>query len=120
MRHWVLLGLSALFFVSTSFGQLAEKAAHADIYNAKGEKIGTATLHEAQGGVKIDVEVTQLPPGQHALHVHAVGKCEAPDFKSAGPHSVDWYPWSNEAFEKARKENKPIFLSIGYLFRSKL
>ena len=27
---------------------------------------------------------------------------------------VDWYPWSNEAFEKARAENKPIFLSVGY------
>ena len=28
---------------------------------------------------------------------------------------VDWYPWGNDAFEKARLENKPIFLSIGYL-----
>lgn len=27
---------------------------------------------------------------------------------------VDWYPWSKEAFEKAAKEDKPIFLSIGY------
>lgn len=27
---------------------------------------------------------------------------------------VDWYPWGNEAFAKAKKENKPIFLSIGY------
>ncbi|TKJ45155.1 thioredoxin domain-containing protein, partial [Candidatus Aerophobetes bacterium Ae_b3b] len=27
---------------------------------------------------------------------------------------VDWYPWGPEAFEKARKENKPVFLSIGY------
>lgn len=27
---------------------------------------------------------------------------------------VDWYPWGNEAFEKAEKENKPAFLSIGY------
>src|SRR5580700_6559184 len=27
---------------------------------------------------------------------------------------VDWYPWGNEAFERARKENKPVFLSIGY------
>ncbi|MEN6321194.1 MAG: thioredoxin domain-containing protein [Syntrophaceae bacterium] len=27
---------------------------------------------------------------------------------------VDWYPWCNEAFEKARTENKPVFLSIGY------
>jgi len=27
---------------------------------------------------------------------------------------VDWYPWGEEAFERARKEDKPIFLSIGY------
>ncbi|HEY2343989.1 MAG TPA: thioredoxin domain-containing protein, partial [Chthoniobacteraceae bacterium] len=27
---------------------------------------------------------------------------------------VDWYPWGEEAFEKARRENKPIFLSVGY------
>ncbi|HLE21311.1 MAG TPA: thioredoxin domain-containing protein, partial [Vicinamibacteria bacterium] len=27
---------------------------------------------------------------------------------------VDWYPWGEEAIEKARKEDKPIFLSIGY------
>jgi len=27
---------------------------------------------------------------------------------------VDWYPWKEEAFDKAKKENKPIFLSIGY------
>lgn len=27
---------------------------------------------------------------------------------------VDWYPWGEEAFEKAKKESKPIFLSIGY------
>ena len=27
---------------------------------------------------------------------------------------VDWYPWGEEAFARARRENKPIFLSIGY------
>ena len=27
---------------------------------------------------------------------------------------VDWYPWSDEAFDLAKKENKPVFLSIGY------
>ena len=27
---------------------------------------------------------------------------------------VDWYPWGEEAFELAAKENKPVFLSIGY------
>ena len=27
---------------------------------------------------------------------------------------VDWYPWGDEAFEKARREDKPVFLSVGY------
>jgi uncharacterized protein YyaL (SSP411 family) len=27
---------------------------------------------------------------------------------------INWYPWSDEAFDKAKKEDKPIFLSIGY------
>ncbi len=27
---------------------------------------------------------------------------------------VDWFPWSDEAFAKAKAENKPVFLSIGY------
>jgi uncharacterized protein YyaL (SSP411 family) len=27
---------------------------------------------------------------------------------------VDWYPWGDDAFEKARRENKPVLLSIGY------
>ena len=27
---------------------------------------------------------------------------------------VDWYPWTEEAFNRAKKENKPVFLSIGY------
>ena len=27
---------------------------------------------------------------------------------------VQWFPWGEEAFEKARLENKPVFLSIGY------
>lgn len=27
---------------------------------------------------------------------------------------VNWYPWGEEAFQKAKQENKPVFLSIGY------
>jgi len=29
-------------------------------------------------------------------------------------NTVNWYPWGDEAFQKAKKEDKPIFLSIGY------
>jgi len=39
---------------------------------------------------------------------------KSPYLQQHAHNPVDWYPWGDEAFEKARAENKPIFLSIGY------
>lgn len=60
--------------------------ATADIQNSKGEKIGTAELIEKEKGVEVELSVSSLSPGKHGIHVHEVGKCEIPDFKSAGGH----------------------------------
>jgi len=76
----------ALLVATTAFGQGSTTSAHADLINAQGQKIGTAVITQAAAGVKIDVNVAQLPPGTHAFHIHTAGKCEAPDFKSAGGH----------------------------------
>ena len=54
--------------------------------NADGKPIGTAMLKQTPSGVLIDINVSGLPPGAHALHIHETGKCDAPDFKSAGDH----------------------------------
>jgi superoxide dismutase, Cu-Zn family len=54
--------------------------------NAEGQNVGTATLTEAPHGVNIKLDITNLPPGEHSLHIHQVAKCDPPDFKSAGPH----------------------------------
>jgi Cu-Zn family superoxide dismutase len=72
-----------LICAGASFGQ---SSAHADITNAAGTKIGTATFTQSSDGVHIDVDASQLPPGTHGIHIHAVGKCEGPDFKTAGGH----------------------------------
>jgi Cu-Zn family superoxide dismutase len=86
MSHRNLFVLLCILIATFAFGQTARKSAHADIVNAQGQKIGTAIFSPAGGGVKIDVDVAQLPPGTHGIHIHAVGKCEGPDFKSAGGH----------------------------------
>ena len=41
-------------------------------------------------------------------------KEKSPYLRQHGENPVDWYPWGEEAFEKARREDKPVFLSIGY------
>lgn len=38
----------------------------------------------------------------------------SPYLQQHADNPVDWYPWGDEAFEKAKKEHKPVFLSIGY------
>jgi len=43
-----------------------------------------------------------------------LSKEKSPYLLQHADNPVDWYPWGLEAFQKAKKENKPIFLSIGY------
>jgi Cu-Zn family superoxide dismutase len=61
-------------------------AARAILQNAKGGTVGTALLVAEGDGVSILLQVHDLAAGKHAFHVHAVGKCDPPDFQSAGPH----------------------------------
>ena len=48
------------------------------------------------------------------MHTNHLAREKSPYLLQHTHNPVDWYPWSEEAFAKARQENKPIFLSIGY------
>lgn len=54
--------------------------------NPDGDKMGTATLEEKAGGLSVGLDLKGLEPGPHAIHFHGTGKCEPPDFESAGDH----------------------------------
>jgi Cu-Zn family superoxide dismutase len=88
MRFRIFLVIAVLLSLSAAvkLAAAAHNSAHADIMNAQGAKIGTAKLSDIGHGVKIEVKISELSPGEHGIHIHTVGKCEAPGFTSAGGH----------------------------------
>jgi Cu-Zn family superoxide dismutase len=66
----------------------ATKPVTVQLKDAKGTSVGTAVVSEVKGGsgVTIKLNLMNLPPGDHALHIHQNAKCEAPGFTTAGGH----------------------------------
>lgn len=54
--------------------------------NAAGGTIGEAHLRHTERGVLVSLDLANAPSGTHALHIHEVGRCDRPDFESAGNH----------------------------------
>lgn len=60
----------------------------ATLLSATGQQMGTAMFSQAAGAqqVQVDITLNGLPAGKHGVHVHDIGKCDPPDFTTAGGH----------------------------------
>jgi superoxide dismutase, Cu-Zn family len=83
-----ILGLAGC--ASTTTGPEADApAADASLADATGRTRATATLNQTGSAVTVTITATDMAPGTYGAHVHATGRCDAPEFASAGPH---WNP----------------------------
>jgi Cu-Zn family superoxide dismutase len=78
------------FLLTTSLllcttGIASAQSARAILKDASGKTVGDINMTQVTDGVLVKLDAKGLPPGEHAFHVHAVGKCEPP-FNSAGGH----------------------------------
>jgi Cu-Zn family superoxide dismutase len=63
-----------------------DRTAAATLTDAQGNQVGKATFRQVANGVEVSFEGANLPPGAHGIHIHEHGKCDPPDFESAGGH----------------------------------
>jgi superoxide dismutase, Cu-Zn family len=81
-----IFGITPALLLALALCAHAAETAHANLIDSTGKSIGKATLTQTSGGVRIKATLSGLPPGTHGMHIHTVGKCDAPDFKTAGGH----------------------------------
>ena len=65
------------------------RVATAQLADGTGRPVGRATVREVAGGLRVTIDARGLPAGTHGAHLHTIGRCDRPDFASAGPH---WNP----------------------------
>lgn len=84
LKHFLIAAAAAILTAAYSMPASAEMA-NAALKDKSGKAVGDVDLMQMPNGVLLKLSVKGLTPGEHAFHIHAVGKCEAP-FESAGPH----------------------------------
>jgi superoxide dismutase, Cu-Zn family len=84
--RWLIIGTVLFAATGTASGAGEGLKARAELKDAAGKTIGSATLTEEKGGVGIVLKISGLAPGRHGFHIHKNGACDPPDFKTAGGH----------------------------------
>lgn len=68
-------------------------SATATIMTASGATVGRATATDVAGGIRYTIDADGMPAGTHGAHIHMTGRCDAPDFATAGGH---WNPTASK------------------------
>jgi Cu-Zn family superoxide dismutase len=81
-----VLAVLASCLVPASIAVRAAETAKATLKDAKGQDAGSVSFIQTPAGVLLQLSLKDVPAGEHAFHIHAMGKCEPPGFESAGGH----------------------------------
>ena len=86
ISNYVTGAVAAIAVLALAAGAYAQTMAKGGFADGQGKALGSAELADAGGVVVVRLNLSGIAQGWHGLHLHAVGKCDGPDFMSAGGH----------------------------------
>ncbi|QJB70477.1 superoxide dismutase family protein [Parasphingorhabdus halotolerans] len=95
-RGWILAGCMTLLVTTACSARDpaetppdGENISRASLVGVDNAQYGEVIVAEGDKGLLVKITAQGMKPGPHGVHIHETGKCEGPDFKSAGGH---WNP----------------------------
>ena len=88
-RILTVLGAGMALSGCASLGEAGDTLAVGEVRSSAGQSLGSARIVGQEGGRALMLDLNGVPPGAHGVHLHSTGRCDGPDFTSAGPH---WNP----------------------------
>lgn len=85
--------LAAISSAAPAYIQHHAGHARAELLDSSGPIKGKAMIMQGDNGLRVTLQASGLTPGEHAVHLHMIGSCTAPDFMSAGGH---WNPMQRQ------------------------
>jgi Cu-Zn family superoxide dismutase len=85
MKRHILFAVLA-FSLAIALADASSVSAVANMNGVDGNSLGQVSFSQTAEGVLLQVRLEGLKPGVHAIHIHETGKCEGPDFETAGGH----------------------------------
>jgi superoxide dismutase, Cu-Zn family len=86
MKSAALWAMALILAIGLAARVGAQEVAEGKFINGQGKEVGTVHIEHMPSATLFLLDLHDMPPGAHGIHIHSVAKCDPPTFDSAGPH----------------------------------